>query len=72
MDQITITKAQEEDLLVRAGRDIIAHIRQDKRLYETDPIIEIAKEIEGALFERNEIADEKSREYAADESIDLV
>jgi hypothetical protein len=58
--------AIEEDQLVRAGKQIIAHIRTNKNLYETNPIIEIAKEIEGALFERTEIADEKSRDYEAD------
>lgn len=66
MNQTTVDKAQEEDALVRAGREIIAHIRTNKNLYETNPIIEIAKEIEGALFERTELADEKSREYEAD------
>lgn len=72
MNQATVDQAQEEIDLIKAGREIIAHIRQDKRLYETDPVIEIAKEIEGALFERTEIADEKSREYAQDGYIDAL
>lgn len=72
MNQATVDRAQEEIDLIKAGREIIAHIRTDANLHCTCQIHQVADEIRGALYEANEIIDNQTADYALDEAIDLI
>jgi len=64
-----IEQAQEEVEILKALKKAKDHIRTDKYLFEDTEIIKACKDIEGALFEREEMANDKTEDHALDNAI---